>query len=163
MILLGTSGCGNAVDLEAGAGLAGMSVTADGDLVINAYVCNDYVDVIDVARDRAGLKETEENPLVRDYKSASHLTGDVTINLDHPGGSWTPSAPLVLEAGKGYLVTAQGSGDDANETSQVDVYTDRLKELEPGGIYTSEGVDTVKYVRHSPAGFKKLAQRACDF
>ncbi|MCZ4501050.1 MAG: hypothetical protein JWQ74_3605 [Marmoricola sp.] len=157
-----SAGCGNWVgDLGPGAGITGISITESGSLVINAYVCRDYIDTIEVVRDRHGLKETEPNPVVAVYKSPRHLTGSISLNLDNPTTRWSPDAPLRFEPGKGYLVYAQGSGEDANETRDLYLSTRTLTELKPGLIYTIEG-GTTKLTGSTPAEFKTLAKHICQ-
>jgi hypothetical protein len=159
--LAAVGGCGNAVDVGPPAGLTGISVTADGDFVIDAYVCRDKVDTIEIVRDRKGLKETEENPVVQTYTFNRPLTGHITVDLAHPDKGWTPRTPTAFEPGKGYIISGEGSKGYDNETSQLNIESDALDTLEPGSIYTSDDGMTTKLTRYTPAEFEKNAKKAC--
>ncbi len=165
-ILLATLGaCGNAAeDPGPAAGATGVSVTGDGHVVINAYVCRDVISQIQIVGDREGLKETEENKVVGTFTSDKQLKGAVTLDLAAPGDAWTPSAPLELKAGKGYIISAQGTGEDANETVALNLSTDAVAELEPGSIYTTdtEDPDSPALTKNTPAEFERLAKSACS-
>lgn len=158
LALAAAGGCGNAVDAGPPAGLTGISVTAAGDLVIDAFICRDKVDTIEIVRDRKGLKENEENPVVRTYTSAEPLTGHITLNLARPADGWSPGTPTVFEPGKGYVVSGEGKD---SETYQLNIDADALEALEPGGIYTSDDELTTKLTRHAPEEFEKNAKKAC--
>ncbi|KRC65258.1 hypothetical protein ASE12_11085 [Aeromicrobium sp. Root236] len=158
--LTSLAGCGNAVDAEPPAGLAGISVTAGGHLVIDVFVCRDKVDKIEIARDREGLKETEENPVVRTYTFERPMTGHITLDLARPAAGWSPQAPTTFEAGKGYIVTGESSKGYDSETFQVNVEGDGVDALKPGAVYTSDD-DTTKLTAHTPAEFEKNAKKVC--
>jgi hypothetical protein len=155
------SACGNAVDAGPPAGLTGVSVTDAGHVVIIAYVCRDKVDTIQIARDREGLKETEENPVVRTYRFSRPLTGRVELDLTKPAAGWTPGTPTAFEPGKGYIVSGAGSKGYDNETSQLTLGPTSLDGLAPGSVYVSEDVDSAKLTGYTPARFVAKAKKAC--
>ncbi|MBC7597298.1 MAG: hypothetical protein H7288_25825 [Kineosporiaceae bacterium] len=156
------AGCGNAVgDIGPPAGLAGISVTSRGDYVIELFVCRDKVDTINISRDRQGLKETEKNPVVRDYKSTRPRTGLISHNLAQPGEGWTPRTPTAFESGKGYIVTGEASAGYDNETTQLNIQTSTLVSLVPGSVYVTEDNSGSKFTRYSPAQFAANAKKAC--
>lgn len=161
LLLVATvAGCGNAVDVGPGAGATALVVDDAGHLSVVTEVCRDEVDTIEIVRDREGLSETEDNPLVARYRSADPQTGRVTLSLDEPGPGWRPGTPTRLERGTGYIVTASGSGEDGNEAAPVYVSGDALSTMTPGGFYAGYEEDG-SLTRHSDAEFRKLAERAC--
>jgi hypothetical protein len=153
------AGCGNAVDVAPPAGLTGISVMARGDYVINVFVCRDKVDTIEIVRDRQGLKETEENPVVRTYKFSRPLTGLIKLNLAEPAEGWAPRTPTVFEPGKGYIVSGASSAGYDSETLQLNVNPAALSTLVPGSVYVSDDNLSNKLTRYTPAQF---AETACS-
>lgn len=129
--------------------------------MINAFVCRDKIDKISIVRDRQGLKETQENPNVQTYRFDRPLTGLITLDLAHPSVGWTPTSPTVFEPGKGYIVNGEGAPGYDNETSPLNIATDKLKALTPGSVYVSDDEDSTKLTAYSPADFAKNAKRAC--
>ena len=157
-----TGGCGKAVgDLGPPAGLAGVSVTSGGDYVIKLFVCRDKVDTIDISRDRQGLKETEQNPVVRDYRFTRPLTGLIALNLSRPDKGWTPRTPTAFESGKGYIITGEGSAGYDNETIQLNLYTSALAALVPGPVYVTDDNLSSKLTSYSPTQFIANAKETC--
>jgi hypothetical protein len=133
----GLAGCNAEEHLAPPSGLAGLSLTDDGEYVVDLFVCNGKVDTVDIVRDRQGLKETEENPPVQRYTSSRPVSGLVTLNVNRPGTAWAPSTPTVFEAGKGFIVTGEGSEGHDIETSQLNVHASALGDLVPGFVYVS--------------------------
>lgn len=153
------SGCDE--DYGPPAGLAGISVTSGGDYVVHLFVCRDKVDTINIVRDRKGLKETEENPVVRNYKFTRPATGHMELDLARPAAGWTPAVPTAFESGKGYIITGEGSKGYNNETTQLNVKAAALDSLIPGSIYVSDDNLSSKLTRYSPAKFTANARKAC--
>lgn len=156
------AGCGNAVvDVEP-AGVIGLTRTAAGDVAVVAKICRGSIDQVVVDRDREGLSEAEENPNVITYTSSKPLKGDVQLDLSRPGDQWSPTTPLEVEAGRGYLISAQGSADDARETGAVWVTGKLLDEVEAGSIFVDGGdPDQPTLDRKTPAEFTAQAKAAC--
>lgn len=157
------TGCGNAVEDVEPAGVIGLTRTAAGDVAVVAKICRDSIDQVVVDRDREGLSETEENPNVVTYTSSKPLKGDVQLDLSRPGGSWSPSTPLELEGDRGYLISAQGSGDDARETAAVWVTATLLEQVKAGSVFVDGGdVDRPTLDEKTPAQFAAQAKAACS-
>lgn len=156
------SACGNLVGDIQSAGLTGVAVDAAGSVTIVSYVCAEGVTDVTVYRDRAGLKESAPNEVVATFSSTSDLSGFVTLDIANPGPGWTPATPLVLEGGKGYLISAGGTEDESSETGQVYVMTDQLGALVPGPVYTTDvGSDTPQLEPQSKKAFIQKAKGAC--
>ncbi|RYJ05069.1 MAG: hypothetical protein EON52_13505 [Actinomycetales bacterium] len=158
------SGCGNAVeeDVEP-AGVIGLTRTTSGDVAVVAKICRSTIDQVVVNRDREGLSETEKNPTVATYTSSKPLKGDVQLVLARPGASWSPSEPLELEADRGYLISAQGSGDDARETGTVWVTGRLLDTVKAGSIFVDGGnPDRATLDQKTPAQFAAQAKAVCS-
>jgi hypothetical protein len=156
------AGCGILVGtVGPPAGLAGISVTSRGDHVIKLFVCRDKVDIINIVRDRQGLKETEQNPVVRNYKSTRPLTGLISLNLARPAGGWAPSTPTEFQPGKGYIITGEASAGYDNETTQLNFRTSALGALVPGSVYVAGESQSSKLTRYSPAQFAAHAKKVC--
>jgi hypothetical protein len=162
LLLLATSllGCGNVVDVEPGAGATGLTVDRAGHLSVVSVVCRDSIDTVEIVRDREGLDDTEDNPVVATYRSKDARTGRVTLRLDRPEAGWTPSTPTRLEPDTGYIIGASGSGEDGNETAPLYVSGRALNTVAPGGIYTGYEEDG-SLTRQTSAEFERQAERAC--
>ncbi|MCW2838698.1 MAG: hypothetical protein JWR55_181 [Aeromicrobium sp.] len=162
LLFIVTGACGNSVgEVGPPAGLTGISVTEDGSYVIDAYVCRDKIDTVQIVRDRQGLDESDENPIVRTDQSAEPMTGRVTLSLANPGSDWSPSTPTAFEPGKGYIVSGAATEGADNETSQVNITTRSLEQLKPGPVYTTDDPTNSKLTPHSPAEFEDNAEKAC--
>lgn len=160
--LVTIAACGNAVgEVGPPSGLAGISVTDDGEHIVNLFVCNGKIDTISIVKDRQGLKETQANPPVQTYRTDKPLAGLVTLNLSRPGQEWSPSSPTELEPAKGYIVAGVGSAKDDSETSPLNIRTSSLSQLVPGSVYVTDDLLTSKLTRLSPAQFEARAEKAC--
>lgn len=86
--------CGNYVNVDV-IGAAGFSHDEEGHIIAHVNTCGEEMSELEVASDRIGLAEDEENRVLAKFTAAEPQTGHVQVPLDGPSsGTWAAEAPL---------------------------------------------------------------------
>lgn len=116
------------------AGLAGVGIDSDHNLVGYLHICHDHIDGATLFYDVGSTEETSHTVDAGAWQAASPVAGTVTWSLSEPGDGWTVITPLEDLVPEREYSLIGWSADNSWSAGAVTFTIAEVERLKPGQV-----------------------------